>query len=344
MFSFSSLFIILIASVFVFVLGCALWFKLPEDRGKALLVVDTFIFTVWILIFLLLFTVLGVIGVSAWSKFIYVGLFAVLSAAVIMVARVIHAEMTSHEKTIRLADTLRQKNRALEQLDGQKTEFLSIASHQLRTPLSIIKGYLELIRDGAYGKPTPQLKKVLRNMDETNEWLVQLVDEFLDVTRIEQGHVTYAFGQKNVNDVIAGVIHDLKNRAAKHRTKLVWKRSTLPMTKLDEDKVKLVIFNFIDNAIKYGRGGIVRITAVEQKGAIKVAVTDTGIGFSSAEKGSFFQKFYRGENTRVSNVNGTGLGLYICRKFIENHGGTVGAESAGLKKGSTFWFTIPVRS
>lgn len=271
-----------------------------------------------------------------------------LSALVVMAAfgvvliRSVRKEILRREEVISLAHSLEKANLRLQELDRQKTEFLSIASHQLRTPLSILKGYIELLTDGAYGKPSKKMKQTLTNMDESNERLVKLVDEFLDITRIEQGRTKFTFKDNDINLVIEDVIKEIHQRAEDKGLKIAWEKKRLPMIKMDDEKIRNVVFNFVDNAIKYSIKGTIRIESEKEEAGIKITVKDSGIGFDKKDEVNFYQKFYRGENVQGTNVNGTGLGLYVCRKFIETHGGQVEAHSKGLNKGGEFSFWIPL--
>lgn len=267
--------------------------------------------------------------------------FTALAGAALI--RGIYAESKRKEEIIQLASSLEKANIQLKELDQQKTEFLSIASHQLRTPLSIIKGYVELIEDGAYGKPSQKLRNVLHDMDESNERLVKLVDEFLDISRIEQGRTKFSFEKENLNNLVEDVIKELVPRAKDAGFSI----NFIPIDEIedfvfDKEKIRHVIFNFIDNSIKYGGDGkIITVSLEYEKNGITLRVKDQGLGFNSSDEAKFFQKFYRGENVKGTNVNGTGLGIYVCRMFIENHKGHVWAKSEGLGKGSEFGFWIP---
>ena len=259
-----------------------------------------------------------------------------------LLIRSVDSEIKRREEVTKLAHSLEKANLRLQELDRQKTDFLSIASHQLRTPLSIAKGYLELLTDGAYGKMSPESKEILRQMDESNEHLVKLVDEFLDITRIEQGRTKFVFEDKNIVDLISGVVKELKDRANDKGLDIVWKSSKeKKIINMDDEKIRHVIFNFIDNAIKYSDKGKIHVSWLSEKNGVSVRVKDNGFGFGEEDEVNFYQKFYRGKNVEGTNVGGTGLGLFVCRKFIEAHGGHVWAHSAGLGKGSEFGFWIP---
>ncbi|KKQ27377.1 MAG: PAS/PAC sensor signal transduction histidine kinase [Candidatus Magasanikbacteria bacterium GW2011_GWC2_37_14] len=256
--------------------------------------------------------------------------------------RSVKKEVEQRENLEKLTEELKVANLRLKELDQQKTEFLSIASHQLRTPLSIMKGYLELISDGAYGKPSKELQVILKNMDESNERLVSLVDGFLDVSRIEQGRTKYSFEDCKINGLISSVVQELRLRAKDNGLEIKWRENKeVDLISLDVEKVRHVVFNFVDNAIKYTPQGDIEILLNKDTNGVEVKVIDSGLGFGEEDQFNFFQKFYRGKNVQGSNVTGTGLGLFVCRKFIESHEGRVWARSSGIGQGSEFGFWLP---
>jgi len=270
---------------------------------------------------------------------------SILLAVIIVGVLFIHSvlkEVKRREEVTKLAHSLEKANLRLKELDRQKTEFLSIASHQLRTPLSIMKGYIELTQDGAYGKPTKKMLEVLDSMDESNGRLVKLIDEFLDITRIEQGRTKYVFEDNDMNKLIDGVVKELTEKSDEKRMKIEWRpEKTIKTVSMDGEKIRHVIFNYVDNAIKYSKKGVVKVSLEREDSGFTVRVKDSGIGFDKEDEVNFFQKFYRGKNARGTNVNGTGLGIYVCRKFVEKHGGHVWAKSKGIGRGSEFGFWIP---
>ncbi len=250
-------------------------------------------------------------------------------------------EIERRNEVVKLAESLEKANTRLQEIDRQKTEFLSIASHQLRTPLSIIKGYIELIKDGAFGKVTKKTITVLHDMDESNERLVKLVDEFLDITRIEQGRTKYSFKEESMHELIDSVIKELHDKAETKGLHIIWEKTAKDdMVFMDSEKIRHVVFNYVDNAIKYSPEGDITITFEREGDDAVLRVKDHGFGFNKEDEANFFQKFYRGKNVVGTNVNGTGLGIYVCRKFIEKHTGSVWAHSEGLGKGSEFGFRI----
>lgn len=290
------------------------------------------------------FVVLQIFMSASAAEIIIRVIFAILTALMgFLLVKSVQREIKRREEVTVLARSLEAANAQLKELDQQKTEFLSIASHQLRTPLSIAKGYIELIEDGAYGKAGPKMIKVLDKMDVSNEHLVKLVDEFLDITHIEQGQVKYDFAEKNICEITDDVIHELAEKAAQKGLKINW---ACPRERknvfCDGEKIRHVLLNFVDNAIKYSDKGTVAITLKNEDKGVAFRVKDNGLGFDKADEAGFFQKFYRGNNVKGVGITGTGLGLFVCRKFIEAHEGKVWAHSDGLGKGSEFGFWIPL--
>lgn len=286
------------------------------------------------------------------SGILFKTLFAAAVAAIgTVLVRSVKKEIRQREELVILTHSLqktntdmREANVRLEELDRQKNEFLSIASHQLRTPLSIFNGYIELLEEGAYGKVEKPTVEALMNMDETNQRLVSLVDEFLDITRIEQGRTKFLFKPKDLIKTVDSVVTELRHklRGKDKDLSIAWQKPEEPcIAALDEEKIRHVVFNFVDNAIKYSEHGVITVKIKPEQDGYAFSVTDLGLGFEENDRVNFFQKFYRGKNVEGINVNGTGLGLYVCNKFIEAHGGRVWATSPGLGKGSEFGFWVP---
>lgn len=292
---------------------------------------------------------------STFILVLIVGLFLIKS---------VRKEVEQRQHLEIITNELQTANTRLKELDQQKTDFLSIAAHQLRTPMSVMNGYIELIEDNAYGKVTKETKTILDNMDQSNQHLIKLVDEFLDITRIEQGRTKFDIADCDVIPLLTSVVEELGVRAKEHGLKINWRAPKEALVvAMDDEKIRHVAYNFVDNAIKYSDSGTITVSVLEgasepstvpsyyssapsaaEKGnmpGIIVKVKDEGLGFGKTDEANFFQKFYRGSNVKHINVNGTGLGLFVCRKFIEAHGGHIWAHSAGLGRGSEFGFWIP---
>jgi signal transduction histidine kinase len=249
------------------------------------------------------------------------------------------------EHEIKNATTeLRDANDKLKELDKAKSEFMSIASHQLRTPLAGISGYLSMIMDGDYGETAQEQEPILRDILNASQRLSRIVNVFLNVTRIEAGRFVMNFTSAPFHVVIEDIYKELKPTASKKGVKLTLEKTELPEVEADIDKVKDVILNLVDNAIKYTPEGAVTIRSEANKRTVHVMVQDTGVGIEPEEAKNLFSKFVRGSGIAQVQPDGSGLGLYIAKRVVEGHGGKIWVESEGEGKGSTFHFEIPIKA
>lgn len=239
---------------------------------------------------------------------------------------------------------LQDANLRLRELDRAKSEFLSIASHQLRTPISALKGYLSMMIDGDFGPVPDKIKNVIKDLFESASRLARLINVFLNVSRIESGRLKLDKHLIQVNDLIVGVIKELNNQAVQKKLKLTYQAPTsaLPLVNADSDKLREVILNLIDNSIKYTLTGSVLVSASVDAKDFHFVIKDTGIGIDPEEAKTLFRKFVRGSGVAQIHTGGSGLGLFIAQKIIKEHGGQVWAESEGVGKGSVFQFVIPI--
>ncbi|MDO8240441.1 MAG: HAMP domain-containing sensor histidine kinase [Candidatus Moranbacteria bacterium] len=246
-----------------------------------------------------------------------------------------------------MAGKLSQANDQLRTLDNAKTEFISIASHQLRTPLTAIKGFISMLLEGSYGKLIPQQEDVLNKVYSSNERLVNLVEDLLNVSRMESGRMEFKFALWDMDKICQEVIDTFALRAKSCKLDLTYIKpeTVLPELLIDGIKVREVISNLVDNAIKYtleGHGGVK--VKLEQLGEnIRVTVSDTGIGIPETELPYLFAKFSRGKDISRLNTGGTGLGLFVGKSMIENNGGRIWAESDGQDLGSRFIIELPIQ-
>ena len=225
-----------------------------------------------------------------------------------------------------------------------KTEFVSIAAHQLRTPLSAIKWSLRIILDGDLGEITKEQREYLEKTYRANERMIALINSLLDVTRIEEGRFLYRPVMARIDEIVESVIEMVKEQAKRKKIKLSFeKEKGLPKTLIDSAKMKLAVQNLIDNAIKYTLpGGRVMVSLRQVKDKIEFKVKDTGVGIPKEQKERVFSKFFRGANVIKLETEGSGLGLFITKNIIEAHGGKIWFESTE-GKGTTFYFTLPIR-
>jgi len=238
---------------------------------------------------------------------------------------------------------LGEANEHLKELDQAKSEFVSIASHQLRTPMTGIMGYLSMIVGGDFGKIDPALNKVLDSLLDASQRMIRLINLFLDVTKIESGKLVLDKQPAQLEDLIEKELNVVQKLAKDHGLKLVYKRPKVALPKLViDDKITDVILNLVDNAIKYTPKGSITVTSEREGDWVHVKVQDTGRGLDPKEARGLFNKFVRGYGIAQVNPDGSGLGLYVARRIIEVHGGKIWVESDGVGKGSCFQFTLPI--
>lgn len=234
----------------------------------------------------------------------------------------------------------------LRELDNLKSEFISVAAHQLRTPLSAIKWATKMVLDEDAGPINAEQRNLLDQGYKSNERMINLINDLLDVSRIEAGKLEYEFVNGQIEELIEMTIQDFQ-QAVKHKSvDLKYNKSAnvLPKIKMDPVKLKMVIENFIDNAIKYtAPGGKVEVSIKLNKGEnnVEVIVSDTGVGIPKDQIPQLFSKFFRAKNVVKMQTDGTGLGLFIAKKIIEKHDGNVWVESEE-GKGTQMHFALPI--
>lgn len=239
-----------------------------------------------------------------------------------------------------LHDVTREK-----MVERMKTEFVSLAAHQLRTPLSAIKWTLRMLLDGDLGEITDEQKDFIEKTYSSNERMISLINDLLNVTRIEEGRYLYKTVLADIETIIELAINFYKEEIEKRKLKVEFKKpkERLPQIMVDIEKIKLAFQNIFDNAVRYNRaGGRVTVSLNYDKKRIEVMVKDTGVGIPKEQQERVFSKFFRAANVMRMETEGTGLGLFIAKNVIEAHGGKIWFESEE-NKGSTFYFTLPVQ-
>ncbi len=273
--------------------------------------------------------------------------------------RSVKKEITQREKIEDLATKLEKSNAGLEkansrladandklkELDQLKSEFVSLATHQIRAPLSAIKGYLSEVFEGDFGPINKELEKPLQIVFQSTENLVHIVGDFLNISRIEQGKMKYELAPLDMKNLVEETIKELKPNLDRAGLEL---KTEIPEghheVYADAGKVKQVIGNLIDNSMKYTPKGSIKVSLSTNEKTQKVlfAISDTGIGIAPEVMPKLFQKFSRAKNANEVNIIGTGLGLYVAKLMIEGQSGRIWAESPGAGKGSTFYVELPV--
>jgi signal transduction histidine kinase len=230
----------------------------------------------------------------------------------------------------------------LKQLDRAKSEFLSIASHELRTPMTSIKGSLSLLGSGVIGSIDPSCMRLIKIAESETDRLIRLINDLLDLAKIEAGKLPLACAWRSWEELAAKSAEGLTGFAHSARIKIVIDPTPGLEAFVDRDRIHQILTNLISNSIKFSpSGSVVRLSAhVEPSGVLLVSVSDQGPGISEEDQGLIFQKFRQGSNSDRPVVKGTGLGLAIAKALVEEHGGQIGVKSS-LGKGATFWFTLP---
>jgi signal transduction histidine kinase len=251
---------------------------------------------------------------------------------------------TLQEKVDEATSELRHTNAQLQRLDEAKDEFVSMASHQLRTPLTSVKGYISMVLEGDVGRITAPQRQLLDEAFTSSERMVHLINDFLNVSRLQTGKFIIDLKPIDLAKIAAQEVESLKTTAKAHDLKLRFRPpSYFPVLYLDEGKIRQVLMNFIDNAIYYSReGSVITIELAIIEGDAVLKVSDTGIGVPEDEKAHLFSKFFRASNARKQRPDGTGVGLFLAKKVIIAHGGTMVFESVE-GEGSTFGFRLPIK-
>ena len=232
----------------------------------------------------------------------------------------------------------------LAEVNRLKSEFVSIASHQLRTPLTGIKWAINLMMSGEVEKLTEEQLERLDTIKESNQRMINLVNDLLNVARIEQGRLTLKPEKVSLEKLIQELINEYALLAKANNIKLSFElEKNLPSILIDPQGIKLVLHNLIDNAIRYSRSeGQVKIRSFRKKNLIRCEVEDNGVGIPEQDQKKIFQKFFRTENALKYQTEGTGLGLFIAKAILDASKGKIGFESQE-HKGSTFWFELPIK-
>lgn len=240
-----------------------------------------------------------------------------------------------------LYQELQQANEHLKELDKAKDDFISMASHQLRTPLTTIKGYVSMVQEGDTGAVSEQQKNFLESAMTGATRMGKMIAELLNVSRMDTGKFKIEPKPVDLAKVVQDEVDQLQLHAKSRKLKLEFKYPGKPINcELDEDKTRQVIMNFIDNAIYYTQQGSITVTLDQDADKVTLKVIDTGIGVPEAVKAKMFSKFYRADNAKVARPDGTGLGLFLAKRVVEDQGGKIIFDSAE-GKGSTFGFELP---
>src|SRR5262249_2611634 len=243
----------------------------------------------------------------------------------------------------RLFQEIEDKGRQLELASRHKSQFLANMSHELRTPLNAILGYTELIIDKIYGEVPPKIGEVVERVDTSGRHLLGLINDVLDLSKIEAGALVLSIGDYSIEDVVQTAATSMEALAAEKSLRLTLDvPHDLPVGRGDERRLVQVLLNLIGNAVKFTEAGEVRVTARAASGSFRVDVSDTGPGVPPEHQERIFGEFQQIDASSTKTKAGTGLGLAIARRIVEMQGGRMWLSSVS-GAGSTFSFTVPVR-
>jgi len=250
------------------------------------------------------------------------------------------------ERAEKAYEVEKKSHEELKKLDEAKSQFVLITQHHLRTPLSIMKGYVSMLLEGSYGKMNEEFIKPLKGFQISTDNLIKLVNEFLDISQLQVGSQILSPQEAQIEDLIQEIIQELKPEADKKRIYLEIEKPTEPLPKvnIDRAKVKAALFNVIDNGMKYTPSGGVKVRFKTTDSKLKIIIQDTGIGMTKEDIDTLFTRFFsRGKEAKKVFATGRGIGLYMAERIIKAHQGRVWAESPGKDKGSTFYIELPIK-
>jgi signal transduction histidine kinase len=244
----------------------------------------------------------------------------------------------------RLFGEIEEKSRELAVASQHKSQFLANMSHELRTPMNAILGYTELILDDIYGETPAKLREVLDRVQANGRHLLGLINDVLDLSKIEAGQLTLSLGDYSMKEVVQGVFSAVESLAAEKKLALkIEVPSDLPRAHGDERRITQVLLNLVGNAIKFTDKGEVAIKAAAANGTFTVQVRDTGPGIAADQQAKIFEEFQQADSSSTREKGGTGLGLAIAKRIVEMHGGRIWVDSV-VGKGATFSFTLPTQA
>jgi signal transduction histidine kinase len=266
-----------------------------------------------------------------------------LSAEVVSLLQTFATQSALAIQNARLFRELADKSHQLEVASQHKSEFLANMSHELRTPLNAIIGFSEVLTDRMFGELNEKQEEYLKDIYASGTHLLSLINDILDLSKIEAGRMELELTEFDLPTALDNAIVLVRERAARHGISLHKSfDERLGQIQADERKVRQVVLNLLSNAIKFTpEGGRIDVGAVPKDGSVEISVSDTGVGIAPEDQEAVFEEF-RQVGTAAKKVEGTGLGLTLCRKFVELHGGKIWVNSE-VGMGSTFSFTLPVR-
>ncbi|KKQ23007.1 MAG: HATPase domain-containing multisensor signal transduction histidine kinase [Candidatus Wolfebacteria bacterium GW2011_GWC1_37_10] len=300
---------------------------------------ELLVFAIWVAI---LFELL--LEETLKERLFMAGLFVFTIIAGILLIRSVLREVEQKEQLEKLSKELKVINEKLVETDKMKSAMYSFVSHQIKAPISIIKGFAQLILDNSYGEINDKVRETVKLMKTSSDRLIGLTSDFLDLRRIEEGRMEYEFKEINIVDLVKNVFEELKLLASQKKLEFTLECAEEKIiVKADEQRLRQVILNLIENSVKYTPSGFVKVglttndKRLTAKGVL-FTVNDSGIGIRPEVLPELFDQFKRAKEAR--NIQGTGLGLYVAKEIVKAHNGEIWAESDGENKGSRFYVKL----
>lgn len=288
-----------------------------------------------------LFEVLTAKG--GWELLLRIGLFSLFFIFGLFLIRSVLNEVEQRERLEILTKELESANVKLKELDKIKSEFLSFASHQVKTPMSVVKGYATLIFDGTYGEVSDKIKETALKIKESADKMIALVNNLLDLRKIEEGKMEFKFEKIDLVKIVDDTVEELKQLAQSKNLDLSFETSLKTFDYgADSQKLRQVFQNLIDNSIKYTETGWIKVKLIVSSEFVEISVSDSGRGISKELLPQLFEQFIR-DAKEIKKIEGTGLGLYIAKQIITAHHGQIWVESPGIGQGSLFHVKLPIK-
>ena len=282
------------------------------------------------------------------TKILGFGIFLLFCFTGYLLVRATRQEIKKREEVEKLANRLKEASKNIEELSRMKTEFLKVVNHQLRTPVTIIKGMLSMMVEGTVkGK---ELNEYIKKTYFSSERLTTILDDILLAQRLIGKTEEMLLQPCQIEEITQRVVDHLETQAEMKGLRILFKepKSQIPVTLADEEKIERALSRLIDNAILYTEKGKIEVSLAlrkkEEKAFIQISIKDQGIGLTKEDKKDLFKLFHRGERATLLHPNGSGLGLFIVKNLVEAHQGQIEAKSKGKDKGTTFIITLPVVS
>jgi len=300
-------------------------------------------------IFFIIFIFIWLVSPRNFSGFLFeYSMLALAAVFGFLLVSFVVREAKNKEKISFLAEELAKSNEELKRLDEAKSEFISIASHQLRSPLTAVKGYISILLEGTFGRLTAGEIEALHKIYVSTEHMIKLIDDLLNLSLIESGRMHYDFKKTNLLDLAKEVVEEYAPNLEKKHLRIIITEPVfeVPLVDADPDKIRQVILNLIDNAVRYTDKGGAEVRFYKKEIASRqylgMIVEDSGRGIEKDDMDHLFAKFVRAERTRKLYTEGTGLGLYVAKKIVDDHNGRIYVESEGMGKGSSFFMELPI--